>query len=116
MPEVLGSQARGPAGTEVMGVSIAIPLKEAQHDDGRPWSEGDWQDFIRHAQPEMLDKLRRHVGGGLPTTEPALQVDGPHPDPIQGPVYVMTVSAWFYPHSLPADCTAYQAWQGERRG
>lgn len=103
-PTIHGSQARGPIGTEVMGVSVALPAKETQG-----WTGEDWQDAIRTYQPELLDMLRRHVGGAQPKTEPTLNVDGPHSDPLQGLLYVLTVSAWFNPLELPPDCPAYIA-------
>ena len=103
-------ERRGPAGTELMGVSVALPLKETLD-----WSEQDWRDALREYQPQLLDQLRKHVGGARFQTEPQLNVDGPHPDPLQGPIYVMTCAAWFAPQALPVDCTAYQAWSQERR-
>lgn len=101
---------RGPAGTEAMGVSVAIP-----HEKTQGWGQRDWQDAIAEYQPQMLEALRRHVGGAKPATEPSLHVDGPHSDPLQGLIYVMTASAWFSPASLPVGCTAYQA-RSQRRG
>jgi hypothetical protein len=106
---------RGPLGTELMGVSIAIPLNETVDDDTkRPWSQQDWRDFIREAQPQMLDRLRQHVGGARFVAEPQMNVDGPHSDPLQGPIYVLTIAAWFHPASLSADCTAARARQVSR--
>lgn len=101
---------RGPAGTELMGVSVAVPLKECQDQmTGQPWSEQDWRDFIQDSQPQLLQMLRTHVGNATPVTEPQMNVDGPHADPLQGQLYVMTAAAWFFPASLPVDCSAYRA-------
>lgn len=96
--------ARGPAGTELMGVSVALPLREVAD-----WGQGEWEAAVRHYQPEMLEKLRQHVGGSKPATMPQLNVDGPHSDPLQGQLYVMTAAAWFFPEALPIDCTARKA-------
>lgn len=101
--------ARGPVGSELMGVSIALPLKEVTHEDGQPWSTQEWRDFIAHAQPQMLDRFRAYVGGARPATMPQLALDGPHSDPLQGVLYVMTVGAWVFPATLPPDCLAYRA-------
>lgn len=101
---------RGPVGTELMGVSVALPLKEVED-----WDRADWVSAIRHYQPELLSMLRNHVGGTQPATEPQLNVDGPHADPLQGQLYVMTVAAWFSPASLPPDCPAYVARSAEAR-
>lgn len=106
---------RGPVGTELMGVSIALPLKEVSYDDGTPWSQEDWVAFVQHTQPQLLEMLRLHVGGARFQTEPQLSVDGPHPDPIQGTLYVMTCAAWFAPGTLPVDCPAYRARAQEAR-
>lgn len=107
---------RGPAGTELMGVSVALPLKETvDPDTGQPWSEQDWRDAVRHYQPGLLDQLQKHVGGARFHTEPQLNLDGPHSDPLQGPIYVLTVSAWFSPAALPVDCPAYIARSKEAR-
>lgn len=100
---------RGPLGTELMGVSVAIPVKEAVNDDGTPWDQEGWAAAVRYYQPQMLDVLRKHVGGARFTTEPQLTVDGPHSDPLQGQLYVMTCAAWFNPLDLTVDCPAYQA-------
>ena len=112
----LRNVVRGPAGTELMGVSVAIPAKETlDPDTGRAWSQADWQTFIRASQPQLLEKLREHVGGTRFQTEPGLSLDGPHMDLVQGPIYVLTVSAWFNPHALPVDCPAYRARAQEAR-
>jgi len=103
-------ERRGPAGTELMGVSVALPLKEVAD-----WTMEDWQTAVRHYQPEMLEMLRKHVGGARPQTEPQMNVDGPHADPLQGQLYVMTVAAWFFPATLPPDCPAYVARSQEAR-
>jgi hypothetical protein len=100
---------RGPVGTELMGVSVALPLKEVTHDDGTAWDNDDWAAAVRYYQPQMLDRLREHVGGARFQTEPQLSVDGPHSDPLQGTLYVMTVAAWFNPLDLSVDCPAYRA-------
>lgn len=100
---------RGPLGTELMGVSVAIPVKEAVNDDDTPWDQEGWATAVRYYQPQMLDKLREHVGGARFRTEPQLSVDGPHSDPLQGQLYVMTVAAWFNPLELSVDCPAYRA-------
>lgn len=103
-------EVRGPAGTELMGVSVALPLKEVQD-----WTQEDWADAVRHYQPQMLEMLRTHVGGARPQTQPQLNVDGPFQDPLQGQLYVMTAAAWFFPATLPPDCPAYMA-RGAERG
>ncbi len=100
---------RGPYGTDFMGVSTALPLQEVTHDDGQPWDQAEWRAFIQYAQPQMLEMLRIHVGGAQPAAEPQFSLDGPHDDPIQGPIYVMTAGAWVNPLSLPVDCPAYRA-------
>lgn len=96
---------RGPYGTELMGVSVALPLAEM----GSAWDRDDWAEAIRIYQPEMLDMFRRHIGGVQPATMPTMTVDGPHDDPLQGLIYVMTCGAWVDPTRLPPDCTAYIA-------
>lgn len=101
--------ARGPVGTILAGVTIALPLQEVSHDDGQPWDQEEWRAFVRYAQPQMLEKLRQHVGGVQPATEPQFSLDGPHSDPIQGTLYVMTAAAWVNPYALPVDCQAYRA-------
>lgn len=106
---------RGPVGTELMGVSVAIPLRETTYDDGTTWDQDDWANAVRYYQPQMLEMLRAHVGGARFQTEPQLSVDGPHSDPLQGVLYVMTCAAWFAPGSLPVDCPAYKARAGESR-
>lgn len=107
---------RGPVGTELMGVSVALPLKETIYEDTKlPWDQEDWANAVRHYQPQLLEKLREHVGGARPQTEPTLNVDGPHADPIQGPIYVLTVAGWFFPGTLPVDCPAYRARSEEAR-
>lgn len=100
---------RGPAGTELMGVSIALPAQLCTYDDDTPWDQEGWEEAVRHYQPQLLETLRVHVGGARPHTEPQMNLDGPHSDPIQGPIYVMTAAAWFAPGSLPIDCPAYKA-------
>jgi hypothetical protein len=103
---------RGPHGTELAGVSVALPLKEVQD-----WTQEDWSDAVRNYQPEMLEMLRRHVGDARPRTMPQLTVDGPHSDPLQGLLYVMTCAAWFKPEDFPPDSPAYVARaQGRPRG
>lgn len=100
---------RGPIGTELMGVSVALPLKEVTHDDGLPWDAEDWAAAVRYYQPQMLEMLRKHVGGARFQTEPQFSIDGPHSDPLQGQLYVMTCAAWFSPLDLTVDCPAYVA-------
>lgn len=110
------AERRGPTGTELMGVSIAMPLKEAVDPaTGIPWTQEDWAAFIREARPQLLDMLKRHVGGARFTTEPQMSVDGPHSDPLQGQLYVMSCAAWFYPAQLPVDSSAYRARQAAAR-
>lgn len=111
LPDDLKAPAdRGPTGTELAGVSVALPLKEVAD-----WDQADWQTAVRHYQPEMLEMLRIHTGGARPQTMPQVNVDGPHRDPLQGVLYVMTVAAWFRPGDLPPDCPAYVA-RGAERG
>jgi hypothetical protein len=93
-----------------MGVSVALPLKEVAD-----WDQEDWADAVRHYQPQMLEMLRAHVGGAQPGTIPRLNVDGPHSDPLQGQLYVMTCAAWVNPLALPVDCPAYVARGREAR-
>jgi hypothetical protein len=100
---------RGPVGAELMGVSIALPAQLATYDDGTPWDRDGWVAAVNHYQPQLLETLRRHVGGAQPVTEPQMNLDGPHSDPLQGPIYVMTAAAWFMPGSLAIDCPAYKA-------
>lgn len=100
---------RGPLGTVFAGVSIALPFMQVQHDDGTPWDQEEWRAFVQYAQPQMLEMLRVHVGGATPHAEPQFSLDGPHVDPIQGPLYVMTAGAWVNPLELPVDCLAYRA-------
>lgn len=100
---------RGPIGTEAMGVSIALPISELTYDDGTVWDQADWENAVAHYQPQLLAMLKHHVGGARPQTEPQVFVDGPHSDPLQGLLYVMTCSAWFIPAALSVDCTAYKA-------
>lgn len=95
---------RGPAGTELMGVSIAL-----QHQDVADWDQDGWANAVQYYQPQLLDMLRTHVGGARFQTEPQVHVEGPHSDPIQGTIYVMTVAAWFSPLDLSVDCSAYKA-------
>lgn len=99
------SGQRGPYGTEVMGVSWAIsttllPL---------PMTDADWGAFLAQNQPQAWEFLRIHVGGAQPRTEPTIDMNGPHSDPLQGTIYVLTASAWFRPEDLPVDCPAYVA-------
>lgn len=101
---------RGPHGTELMGVSVALPLKEVAG-----WDHADWQDAVTHYQPDMLEMLRIHLGNAQPASMPQLTVDGPHDDPLQGQLYVMTCAAWVNPDALPPDCPAYVA-RGTARG
>lgn len=102
--ELKAPNDRGPLGTELAGVSVALPLKEVID-----WDHADWQNAIRHYQPEMLEMLRVHTGGARPQTMPQMNVDGPHRDPLQGVLYVMSVAAWFRPGDFPPDCPAYVA-------
>lgn len=106
----LNPSRRGPAGTELMGVSVAIPLSETMSETTKTvWSQEEWREFLRVSQPQLLDMLRKHVGGARFQTEPQFNLDGPHPDPLQGPIYVMTAAAWFRPEDLAVDCPAYLA-------
>lgn len=100
---------RGPLGTVFAGVTVALPQMQVQHDDGTPWDQEEWRAFVQYAQPQMLEMLRVHVGGAPPAAEPQFSLDGPHSDPIQGTLYVMTAGAWVNPLSLPVDCPAYRA-------
>ena len=100
---------RGPLGTVLAGVSIALPLMMVSHDDGQQWNQEEWRAFVQHSQLQMLEMLRIHVGGVRPVTEPQFSLDGPHSDPIQGTIYVMTAAAWINPLELPVDCGAYRA-------
>lgn len=112
----LDPSRRGPVGTELMGVSVAIPLNQTLDEDTKlPWSEETWRDFIRESQPQLLDMLKKHVGGARFTTEPQVHLDGPHSDPLQGPIYVLTAAAWFHPTALPVNCPAYVA-RSQSRG
>ncbi len=89
---------------KAMGVTIALDAETAGW-----WEADEWAEAVRHYQPQLLEALRRYVGGARPQTVPQAYVDGPHSDPIQGTLYVMTCYAFFIPADLPADCDAYLA-------
>ena len=91
------------------GVSIAIPAADIVTN-----SREDVKSFMRDVVAKLEVELRRHIGEVQPVAAPTFSLDGPHSDPLQGPIYVATYAAPVETDDLPADCTAYTSLGADR--
>jgi len=86
------------------GVSTAI---QASMLDGL--SKQDTGSLFRNLGDQLAPELRRHIGDVKPKGDPLVDVSGPHLDPVQGMIYVMSMAVLVETDDLPADCPAYEA-------
>lgn len=85
-----------------MGLTVAVP---AQYVQGL--SPDDLRTEVRELGEQMQPALRHYVGGIDPAGPFAVDWAGPEDDPIQGPIYALTLAAPFDADRLPTDCQAY---------
>ena len=92
------------------GVTVALPGKDFSALD----REGK-ATVLRDAYAMLEQRVREHVGHVKPKGQPTFQVDGPHDDPLQGPIYVVSLAVPVETDDLPPTCTAYEAHHRNRR-
>lgn len=94
----------------LIGVSLALeaPTYNAL-------SAVDRQAFQMEAFTKLEAELRSYTGDLRPTAYPTFSGDGPHDDPLQGPIYVFTCSAHYETDDLPPDCRAYATHHVQRQ-
>lgn len=92
------------------GVTIALPAK-----DFNDLTKAEMGETLREAYALLEVRVREHVGGVTPKGQPAFQMDGPHEDPIQGPIYVVSLAVPIETDDLPPTCTAYETFNRNRR-
>lgn len=86
------------------GVSAAVQASTLDG-LGRHEITGLFRDLAEQLQPE----LRRHVGDVGPKATPVVRISGPHSDPLQGRIYVISLAVPVETDDLPTDCSARQA-------
>ena len=92
------------------GVSVAIPAGEM------PQSRADAEEFAGMLTVKLADDLAKHTASARSIGEVAFHMsDKPHADPLQGLIYVASLSAEYRVEDLPSHSTAYQAHIKENR-
>lgn len=86
----------------LVGVSSTIKLDDVQD----MASDRDQDDFIKEVAADLEKKLRDMVADARPVSPLAFQVTGPHTDPIQGVIWVHTLTGQFDLDLLPPTCEA----------
>jgi len=86
------------------GVTVGIRAAhvEAVAEGGKANLKREFRDLGEQATEE----LRTYVGGAPMRSEPAVKIDGPTDDPLQGPMYALSVAALFDTNDLGANCPA----------
>lgn len=91
------------------GVSAAIPANEMP-------GPADRMEFFGQLNAKLINDLEQHVGSARPRGDFTLHwTDEPRYDPIQGLIYVVSLSAEYRVEDLPTHSSAYQAHMKERR-
>lgn len=86
------------------GVSAAVQAKTLDG-LGRHELTGLVRDLVDQLEPE----LRRHIGDVKPKGPPLVNMSGPHSDPLQGLIYVVSLAVPVETDDLPTDCSAREA-------
>jgi hypothetical protein len=86
----------------MVGVSSTIPMHDVQTMGG----EAAQDQFIKEVATDLVTKLRDMVADHRPVGDLAFQVTGPHQDPLQGLIYVHTVTGNWDLDLLPPTCEA----------
>lgn len=91
----------------LVGVSSRIALHDVQ-DMGGPAAQDV---FIAECAKDLSEKLREYVADAQPRSDFSFQVTGPHPDSIQGAVYVHTFSCHFDMDAMNENAGALRAYR-----
>lgn len=93
-----------------MGLTVAIKVGDM------PQEREAARSYVRDLAEQAQHALRTFVGG-IPMEGPlAVNLAGPVDDPLQGPIFGLTVAGPFDADRLPADCDAYVAYNGGQGG
>jgi hypothetical protein len=93
-----------------IGVTTAVRASEYAamgRDEAKSWTK----DAFRYLEVE----LRAYTGDATPVGAPTFQIDGPHDDPLQGMIMVMSVAAPYDVDTLPVTCKAYETHNQQRQ-
>lgn len=64
------------------------------------------REAFRETGAQATEALKAYVGGAPFRSEPAVSIDGPKDDPLQGPMYAISVAALFDVRDLGVDSPA----------
>lgn len=88
------------------GVSVAIRAGDVE-----PNSDGG-RAYINDVGQAALEGLREAVGGVPLRSQPVVKFNGPTDDPLQGPIYILAVSAQVDMDEVPPGSEIGKAWRG----